>query len=87
MKTKLTLVKKRTNFQMRVDDNFQKHLDELATMDGISASDVIRILVHREHAARLNGNHSITEICPVCGVRKLVQLTICPICGDEKDMP
>jgi 23S rRNA A1618 N6-methylase RlmF len=56
MKTNLTDVKKRKFFQLEIDDNFRSQLDELATLDGVSASGIVRMLVHREYAFRFNGN-------------------------------
>lgn len=55
MKSNLTHVMKRKFFQLEIDDGFRKKLEELAFMDGLSASGVVRMLVNREHANRLNG--------------------------------
>lgn len=62
MKTILTNVKKRLFFQLEIDEGFRKKLNDLATMDGIKASGVVRQLVNREHAARFNGHQPLADI-------------------------
>jgi hypothetical protein len=61
MKTLITSERKRKVFQIRTDDYFLSRLHELAAMDRISGSDVIRILVLREHASRTNGSDAKRE--------------------------
>lgn len=56
MKTNLTNVKKRKFFQLEIDAGFREQLVALASLDGVSLSDVLRILVHREFAARCNSH-------------------------------
>jgi hypothetical protein len=56
MKSNLTNVKKRRFFQMEIDAGFREQLIALASLDGVSLSDVLRILVHREYAVRCNGH-------------------------------
>jgi hypothetical protein len=70
METILTHVKKRIFFQLEIDADFKKRLNDLAILNGIKASGVIRMLVNREHSALFNGHQPpITD----------------PGCQDEKE--
>jgi hypothetical protein len=56
MKTLSSNVNKRKFFQLEVDKLFKQKLTDLAKMNGVSASGVVRMLVNREHAAHFNGH-------------------------------
>jgi hypothetical protein len=64
MKTKLSNVNKRKFFQLEVDDPFKQKLSDLANMNGVSASGVIRMLVNREHSIYFNGHMPAAEPGP-----------------------